>query len=80
MSKLDSLSVEELQYLLDNLDDLPPAQLRALDVETAEAEEVVNRENCQLNFMDFVHTVWPHFIDGEHHQEMARAFERVANG
>jgi predicted phage terminase large subunit-like protein len=80
MSKLDQLSVEELQYLLDNLDDLPPAQLRALDVETAEAEEVVNREKCQLNFMDFVHTVWPHFIDGAHHQEMARAFERVANG
>jgi hypothetical protein len=71
MSKLDKLSQEELQYLLDNLDNLPPAQLRALDVETSEVAEGVKRENCQLNFMDFVHTVWPNFIDGEHHQEMA---------
>jgi hypothetical protein len=80
MTKLDELSQEELQYLLDNLDTLKPAELRALDVETAQAQEVVDRENCQEKFMDFVHTVWPHFIDGAHHKEMAEAFERVANG
>ena len=80
MTKLDELSQEELQYLLDNLDSLKPAELRALDVETLEAQEVVDRESCQENFMDFVHKVWPNFIDGAHHSEMAAAFERVANG
>ena len=80
MTKLDELSKEELQYLLDNLDNLKPAELRALDVETLEAQEVVDRESCQENFMDFVHKVWPNFIDGAHHSEMAAAFERVANG
>jgi hypothetical protein len=39
MPKLDELSQEELQYLLDNLDNLKPAELRALDVETAETAE-----------------------------------------
>jgi predicted phage terminase large subunit-like protein len=80
MSKLDGLTKEELQYLYNNLDTLTNSQLRALDKETEAAEEVINRENCQENFMDFVHKVWPNFIDGEHHQEMAAAFEKVANG
>ena len=80
MNKLVKLTKEELQYLYNNLDTLTNSQLRALDKETEAAEEVINRENCQENFMDFVHKVWPNFIDGEHHQEMAAAFEKVANG
>ena len=80
MNKLVGLTKEELQYLYNNLDTLTNSQLRALDKETEAAEEVINRENCQENFMDFVHKVWPNFIDGEHHQEMAAAFEKVANG
>ena len=80
MNKLVKLTKEELQYLYNNLDTLTNSQLRVLDKETEAAEEVINRENCQENFMDFVHKVWPNFIDGEHHQEMAAAFEKVANG
>ena len=30
--------------------------------------------------MDFVHKVWPNFIDGAHHAKMAAAFEKVARG
>ena len=30
--------------------------------------------------MKFVEEVWPGFIHGRHHEKMARAFERVANG
>ena len=37
-------------------------------------------ENCNNNFMDFVHHVWPNFIHGAHHEKMANAFERVARG
>ena len=80
MNKLVKLTKEELQYLYNNLDTLTNSQLRVLDKETEAAEEVINRENCQENFMDFVHKVWPNFIEGEHHQEMAAAFEKVANG
>ena len=35
---------------------------------------------AKLDFMAFVHKVWPSFIDGAHHAKMARAFERVARG
>jgi predicted phage terminase large subunit-like protein len=37
-------------------------------------------QRAQDSFMEFVHRVWPSFIDGAHHKKMAAAFERVANG
>ena len=74
------LSIEELQFLDQNLDKMTDAELRKwferLDT-TVEAEK---REDCQESFMDFAHKVWPGFIDGPHHAKMAAAFERVARG
>ena len=77
---MSNLSLEELQNLEQNLTKFTPTQLRLLLEELGTAVEAKNKENCQENFMDFVHKVWPHFIDGAHHTEMAAAFERVANG
>jgi len=74
------LSKHELQNLERNLTRLTEAQLRALNEQLGTAVEVKQKENCQGKFMDFVHKVWPDFIDGAHHSEMAEAFERVANG
>jgi predicted phage terminase large subunit-like protein len=77
---MTQLSIQELQNLEKNLGSLSEAQLRALYEQLGTAVDVKHKENCQDNFMDFVHRVWPDFIDGEHHKEMAAAFERVANG
>jgi predicted phage terminase large subunit-like protein len=77
---MTQLSVQELQNLEQNLGSLSEAQLRALYEQLDIAVEIKAKENCQENFMDFVHKVWPDFIDGAHHKEMADAFERVANG
>ena len=77
---MSKLSVEELQSLEQNLAKLTPAQLRSLYEQLDVAVEAKQKENCQENFMDFVHKVWPFFIDGAHHKEMAAAFERVARG
>jgi predicted phage terminase large subunit-like protein len=46
-------------------------------------EELQERKKTDLakrDFMQFVHNVWPSFINGAHHVKMARAFERVARG
>ena len=40
----------------------------------------LKRGESALDFMKFVEEVWPGFIHGRHHEKMARAFERVANG
>jgi predicted phage terminase large subunit-like protein len=77
---MSKLSVEELQSLEQNLGKMTPAQLRSLLSELDTTVEAKSKENCQENFMDFVHRVWPHFIDGAHHKEMAAAFEKVARG
>jgi len=80
MTTKAELSKAELDFLYNNLDKMSPAQLRAIHEELDGTVFASERENCQENFMDFVHKVWPNFIDGEHHVEMAAAFERVANG
>ena len=74
------LTKKELLALDKNIGKLSEAQLRALYEQLNVAVDVKYKENCQENFMDFVHRVWPDFIDGAHHAEMAAAFERVANG
>jgi predicted phage terminase large subunit-like protein len=38
------------------------------------------KELAQVKFMEFVKKVWPAFIAGKHHADMAAAFEEVANG
>jgi predicted phage terminase large subunit-like protein len=54
--------------------------MRDLYVSLEEHDQLESRENAANNFMDFVHKVWPNFINGAHHVRMARAFERVASG
>ena len=43
-------------------------------------EKAETRELCQSEFIPFVKSVWPAFIEGRHHEIMGEAFERVAKG
>jgi len=45
-----------------------------------ELEKREYRERSAANFLDFVKTIWPEFIQGEHHRKMADAFDRIAEG
>ena len=74
------LTKADLVYLYNNLDKLSEAELRSYLKITDSTVVVKEKENCQENFMDFAHKVWPNFIDGEHHAKMAAAFEKVARG
>ena len=74
------LTLAELQFLAQNLDHMGESELRTWfkDLDTAVVDE--EKDNAQEKFMDFVKKVWPSFIEGAHHDEMAEAFERVAKG
>jgi len=74
------LTAEELEAMLQLLPSLPPAEMRDVLYKLELHEKAMEIENAQNNFIDFVHTVWPNFIDGAHHKRMASAFERVAKG
>jgi len=74
------MNPQELQTLLKLLPTMTESQMRDLYVSLEEHDQLESRENAANNFMDFVHKVWPNFINGAHHVRMARAFERVASG
>ena len=46
----------------------------------ADYVDSLKRERAQDNFMEFVHTMWPGFIDGAHHKIMAKKFQEIAEG
>lgn len=46
----------------------------------ADYMESLKRERAQLDFMDFVHQMWPGFVDGPHHKIMAKKFQEIADG
>lgn len=67
----------DLNTLLERAD----PEKRAKFLETA--SEWINaetREKGDANFLDFVHTMWPTFIDGAHHKLMAKKFQEIADG
>jgi predicted phage terminase large subunit-like protein len=59
---------------LGNLDDEDKREV--LDI-IDRIQEIQSYKNARLNFMDFVHMVWPSFIEGSHHKIMGGAFEDV---
>jgi len=65
LSKIQNLSLEDKQELLSLLEEL---------------DEAKAREACSQNYLKFVYEMWSAFIHGKHHEVMAEAFERVANG
>jgi predicted phage terminase large subunit-like protein len=46
----------------------------------SEYDNALVREKGQDDFLTFVHTMWPGFIDGRHHALMAKKFEEIAEG
>ena len=46
----------------------------------ADYMQSLKREKAQDDFMDFVHQMWPGFVDGPHHKIMAKKFQDIAEG
>ena len=66
--------------ILSRLDELPPEhQLRIAKALNA-LTKINQKEAAQRQFLPFVKSVWPDFIEGRHHRIMADAFERVSRG
>jgi len=64
----------------DIIDLLPPDEQAAVWESVKEYDDAANRELGQKDFLAFVHTMWPVFIDGRHHKLMAEKFEEIAAG
>ena len=62
------------------VDQLPVADREEFFRMAAEYMESLKREKAQVDFMDFVHQMWPGFVDGPHHKIMAKKFQEIADG
>jgi len=59
---------------------LPANEQEAFFEELDEYRASLLREEAQEDFLKFVHTMWPGFIDGRHHKVMAKKFQDIASG
>jgi len=76
-SLLDRISLKDIPKILQFLPETEQAKLLE-DLELL--GQLKGKELAQDKFMSFVKQVWPNFIHAYHHEEMAKAFERVASG
>lgn len=76
---MSSISLKDIETLI-SAGKLSESDLRVLEAQLDKLEKMKQRELSQTRFIKFVEAVWPSFISGRHHQRMADAFERVANG
>ena len=60
------------------------SQLEKLDTQTLKYllknAVVEKQEETQADFLKFVKTVWPEFVQGKHHKIYAEKLNRIANG
>ena len=76
---MSDISLKDIETLI-NMGKLSESDLRVLEAQLNKLEKMKYRELSQTRFIKFVEAVWPSFISGRHHQRMADAFERVADG
>ena len=70
------LTQEEIEDYLQIVDTVTEQERRKI-FNILEHDRV---QRCRESFLYFVQQMWPIFISGKHHQIMANAFERVAEG
>ena len=70
------LTRQEINDYMSVVDKVPIAEQKKI----AALLEMDRVERCKDSFLFFVGQMWPVFISGKHHQIMADAFERVADG
>lgn len=76
----EAVTNEELEYYLNNLGSLPPAEQDAAREQLLRLTGRDPDQDCRDRFLPFVRRVWPEFIHGRHHDVMADAFERIEAG
>lgn len=69
-----------IQDISSQLNNLPYEQRSELLKLLEEYSSATARQEAQRHFIPFVKQLWPEFIHGRHHQEIANAFERVLSG
>ena len=65
---------------LKKFEKLPPDVKRQLAIYMAKWKDKKKQADVKNDFMAFVKHVWPDFIEGKHHKEVAEKFNQIAQG
>jgi hypothetical protein len=65
---------------LKNLDKLPPDVKRQFALYMNQWQEKKKESQIATDFLSFVKHVWPDFVEGSHHKQVAKKFNDIANG
>ena len=65
---------------LKNFEKLPPDVRRELALYVAKYQEKKKQSKIKNDFISFVKHVWPDFVEGRHHKDVAQKFNDIANG
>ena len=65
---------------LKKFEKLPPDVKRQLAIYMAKWKDKKKQADVKNDFMAFVKHVWPEFIEGKHHKQVAKKFNDIANG
>ena len=65
---------------LKKFEKLPPDVKRQLAIYMAKWKDKKKQADIKNDFMAFVKHVWPDFIEGKHHKEVAEKFNQIAQG
>ena len=69
-----------MQIDLDKINKLPPDVRDRFQKLLIKYKEEDKKELAQNDFLAFVKTIWPEFIEGEHHKTIADKFNKLASG
>ena len=69
-----------MQIDLDKIKKLPPDVRDRFQKLLIKYKEEDKKELAQNDFLAFVKTIWPEFIEGEHHKTIADKFNKLASG
>ena len=65
---------------LKNIDKLPPDVRRQFALLANQYGQKKKESKIQNDFMAFVKHVWPDFVEGRHHKDVAKKFNEIAEG
>ena len=64
----------------DKLNRLPPDVKKQFLKLALKLSEKKTKSKVHEDFLSFVKHVWPEFIEGKHHKEIAEKFNQLSNG
>jgi len=70
----------QMQIDLDKINKLPPDVRDRFQKLLIKYKEEDKKELAQNDFLAFVKTIWPEFIEGAHHKTIADKFNKLATG